>query len=168
MEAKEKDTSRTSLLCAAATGNDGLIRALLSRDHGKAANLNAVNNRGKGVLHLAIEGNRISTVKLLLDLRADAHAKSDGNWTPLLMAAEKNRTEIAATLLDRQVDVNAVTSSGMCSSFYGILRDSMAGQVDELKFRYERSALGGQKWSYRDGPAPVAARRRSTVQQRFI
>ena len=116
LEVKEKDTSRTPLLCAAATGNDSLIRALLSRETGRTANLNAVNNRGKGVLHLAIEGNRISTVKLLLDLRADPHARSDGNWTPLLMAADKNRVEIAAALLGRHVDVNAVTSSGTSSS----------------------------------------------------
>lgn len=45
VEAKEKDTSRTAILCAAAMGNDGLVRALLSRSNGKPADIYAVNNR---------------------------------------------------------------------------------------------------------------------------
>ena len=114
LEVKDKD-GRTALLWAVATGKEGLARLLLTARTPRVADVHATNNRGKTVLHLAIESktNRTALVELLVEHDANVNARSDGNWTPLHNAAEKGYEDVAVVLLRKGADVRARTSSQM-------------------------------------------------------
>ena len=91
------------LMTAARTGNVDIVKALLA--HG--ANVNAKEGaRGQTALMWAVAEKHPEVARLLIDQRADVHARSASGFTPLLFAAEQGDLDSARILLDAGADVN--------------------------------------------------------------
>ena len=108
---------RTALQWAAATGHEvvalavlGHVRPQLLLDH-----VNKQSNRGKTALHLAAQHNHTGMIRLLLHHGAEIDCKSEGGWTPFLIAAKAGHLEAIDALLTTsgRADINARTSTGM-------------------------------------------------------
>lgn len=106
-------TERTPLHWAATNGYLELGRILLSQSHQRKPNINAVQNRGKTALHFASLNNREDFVDLLINNGASLDPKSDGQWTPLINAADKGHAGVVGKLLAAGAKVNAQTSTHM-------------------------------------------------------
>ena len=65
----------------------------------------------KPLLWKAVERNDIALVEDLLKLDHDVEEKIQG-WTPLMKAAEENRTEILKLLIEKGADINAQNKKG--------------------------------------------------------
>jgi ankyrin repeat protein len=104
------NTGRTALHWAAVTGNVEFASLLLPNPRAIVL-VSATTHRGKTALQLAAEHGHNPMVFLLLQYGANANAKSDGNWTPLLNAAKEGHKDVVDTLL-RFSKPNARTSSG--------------------------------------------------------
>jgi ankyrin repeat protein len=104
-------TGRTMLHWAAVTGNVEFAKLLLLPPSRAIVLVSATTHRGKTALQLAAERGHNAMVFLLLQYGADANAKSDGDWTPLLNAAKEGHKDVVDTLL-RFSNPNSRTSSG--------------------------------------------------------
>ena len=93
----------TPLHQAAEWCDEAIISALVA----KGANVNAkMNGSLQTPLYIAINTNRPSIVRLLLDAGADRNAVFEGNWTPVHKAAECPDYEIMGMVLEKEVDLN--------------------------------------------------------------
>lgn len=112
---RRDNDSRTPLLWAAAKGSTQLAGALLPTKGVKLASITDTNDQGHTALHLAAKNDQPAMIKLLLNSGANIEARSDGGWTPLLMAAEAGSEAAIDALLthSQSANVNARTSSGM-------------------------------------------------------
>lgn len=112
---RRDNDSRTPLLWAAAKGSTQLAGALLPSKGTKLASITDANDQGHTALHLAAKNDQPAMIKLLLNSGAEIEARSDGGWTPLLMAAEAGSEAAIDALLthSQSANVNARTSSGM-------------------------------------------------------
>ena len=99
----------TPLMIAAQTGNVAIVKALLAR--GANANHVAVKTR-QTPLMWAVADQRIDAIKLLLDAKADVHAKSVVGFTPLLFAARNGDIESAKVLIAAGAGVNELGGDG--------------------------------------------------------
>lgn len=113
---------RTPLHWAAARGHYDVMESVLNHLSGLVNGVNRTKQyvdypqeRGKTALHLAAKSGHNQTVQLLLKHNAEIDALSEGNWTPLLVAAFEGHASTAKVLLEAQppANVNARTTSGM-------------------------------------------------------
>ena len=113
----DRDRRRTALQWAAATGQYALAQTVLN--HVKLEELpfyvNRSSSRSKTALHLAAQHNYTRIIRLLLNNYAEIDCRSEGGWTPFLIAAKAGHESVVETLLTaaKPADVNARTSSGM-------------------------------------------------------
>jgi hypothetical protein len=95
----------STCLTAAASGNQvDLARSLLKQ----GAKVNYANDRKKTPLHCAAEAGAEEMVDLLLEWKADPHARSESGSTPFYLAARSGSTYILRRLHDdhgSEVDV---------------------------------------------------------------
>lgn len=80
-----------------------VIEFILNRD---LSGINDVNNNGSTPLHLAIQGNKPSTVKLLLNKGANINAKDKDGKTPLDLAVQEGYTDIIQIIEQVQSDLD--------------------------------------------------------------
>lgn len=111
-EALDAD-ERNPLHWAASTGKSELCEMLLMRQRLPRANVNAIGNRQKSALHLAVAHGRDDIVDLLLAHGANVMAKSDGAWTPLHNACQQGAVKIVRILLAAGAEINARLLTGM-------------------------------------------------------
>ncbi|RMZ85169.1 hypothetical protein DV738_g228, partial [Chaetothyriales sp. CBS 135597] len=113
----DTDRRRTALHWAAATGHTNLLRAILAHvpEEELYNYVNRTSTRDKTALHLAAQHNQAEIVAILLSYKAKINCRSEGGWTPLLIAAKAGHARVVQALLHTTVpaDVNARTSSGM-------------------------------------------------------
>ncbi|KAI1611946.1 hypothetical protein EDD36DRAFT_270435 [Exophiala viscosa] len=109
---KEGREGRTPLLWAAARGQVALVGALLTPGQ-RTVDVNQTNDQRHSALHLAARHDEPEIIKLLIQSDARRDAKSDGGWTPLIVAAEAGNERAVDALLTSNANVNARTSSGM-------------------------------------------------------
>lgn len=109
---KEGREGRTPLLWAAAKGQAELVGALLTPGQ-TAVDVKQTNDQRHSALHLAARHDEPKIIKLLIQSGAKRDAKSDGGWTPLIVAAEAGSELAVDALLTSNANVNARTSSGM-------------------------------------------------------
>ena len=110
---------RTALQWAAATGRQVVAKAIL-RDmevEFVKAHVNSASSRGKTAMHLAAQHNNADMIRLLRNHDARIDPRSEGDWTPLLIAAKAGHLEAVEALLgaSEPANINARTSSGMTS-----------------------------------------------------
>jgi ankyrin repeat protein len=96
-------SGETPLMTAVDKGNLEAVRALL--EHG--AHINAKENRGdQTALMWAVANAHSQIVKLLVEHGADVHARSKGDFSPLLFAAQQGDVAVGRTLLEAAAEVN--------------------------------------------------------------
>ena len=99
------------LLDAAAKGDDTAVGSLL--DNGSIP-LEVRDAHGSTPLLLASKNNRLSTVKLLLEKKANVNATSKLNATPLIAAASAGHAGVVRQLLaagaDRNMQIDGMTA----------------------------------------------------------
>jgi uncharacterized protein len=96
-------SGETPLMRAVDKGNIEVVRALLA--HGAGVNLKE-NRGGQTALMWAVANKYPEIVRLLVEYRADVHARSTGDFTSLLFAAQQGDTESGHILLGAGADVN--------------------------------------------------------------
>lgn len=134
LEHRDNDR-RTPLLWAAAKGSTQLAGALLPAKGKKLANIADTNDQGHTALHLAARNDQPAMIKLLLNSGANIEARSDGGWTPLLMAAEAGSEAAIDALLThtQSANINARTSSGMTALHWAAENGKLAAVQRILK-----------------------------------
>ncbi|WP_264686539.1 ankyrin repeat domain-containing protein [Wolbachia endosymbiont (group B) of Rhopobota naevana] len=102
---KAKDVYGNTPLHVAAQYDSKLeiVEFLLDKN---ASGINDVNNNGSTPLHLAIQGNKPSTVKLLLNKGANINAKDKDGKTPLDLAVQEGYTDIVQIIEQVQSDLD--------------------------------------------------------------
>lgn len=106
-------TDRPPLLAAAAAGDDDALQEFLSSDV-KASALNAHDEQMRTALHLAAMAGHATSVKLLLEAGANAHARNSRGLTPLALALLGNHEAVVRALLERGA-ANGVFLTGLQS-----------------------------------------------------
>lgn len=103
------DSGQTALHYAAARGQTGLLRQLVSL----GANVNAVDLPGNTPLHRAIENGDLEASAILLDRGADVNAKDfNSNSTLHLAMTSRSAFEAATFLLSRGATPNLKNNAG--------------------------------------------------------
>jgi len=108
----QDEQKRSPLHWAASTGKKELCEMLLKRQRLPRANVNAIEDRQKTALHLAVAHGRDDIIELLLYFGANAMARSDGSWMPLHNACEQGSVKVVRILLTAGADVNAKLLNG--------------------------------------------------------
>lgn len=106
---------RTPLHWTCVTDHQDLMRLLLTTRFGGASpkvSVDPTDNRDKTPLHLAASHGREHLVRILLDNKADIHARSDGGWTALHNACTQSSASMLQTLLKAGADVNSELLNG--------------------------------------------------------
>ena len=123
----EKSTGRRRnvLHFAAALGHTMLAQAVLNHVEANKRTIYANNatNRRKTALHLAAQHGHTDIVRLLLNQNAEIDARSEGDWTPLLIASKAGHDKTVEALLSatKPANVNARTSTGATSLHVSLL-----------------------------------------------
>lgn len=161
----QDSTKRSPLHWAATHGYSDLTKCLLSKEFGKVADINIVQNRGKTALHLASEHDRVEIVDILLSQRAEPDPRSDGRWTPLINAAEKGHAAVVSKLLDAGADVNADLSNHMTALHWAAFN----GHEEVVKLLLERPETSlSSKDQFERTPMLCAAERRHNAIVRML
>ncbi|KAK0108251.1 hypothetical protein ONS95_003069 [Cadophora gregata] len=104
---------------AAMLGNDSCIHFL--KDNGFIKAVDVLAEFGMTALHFAVYTNQFETVKILLDMGANAESvESRYGRTPLITAARCNSTQALQVLLDHGCEIDAADSSGMTAHMVAI------------------------------------------------
>jgi ankyrin repeat protein len=100
---RARKSGETPLMTAAFTGNLELVQTLLSHH----ADVNAADTDARQTaLMWATSEKHVAIVKALVAAGADVHARTRGDFSPLLFAARQGDAESAAVLLDAGADPN--------------------------------------------------------------
>ncbi len=94
------------------------------------AEVNAVDEKGRTVLHLAASVGRFSIVKYLVEHGADTHIKDSFHKTPLVYAIEKNRIKVIMYLSQK---VNVPIENEDNDIFYL----AQQGELDKVREFFE-------------------------------
>jgi len=89
-------------------GNTKLIPLLA-----KGVNIKLRTDRNMTLLHLAVAGNNLLTVKKVCNLKVDQNARDNEGWTALHMAARKNYINIAKVLVACNVKKSIKNKEGL-------------------------------------------------------
>jgi hypothetical protein len=95
-----------ALLRAATDGQLGLIQELL---HSKAVHVDQVGSGRSTALHMAVQQNRLLTVQLLLESKANINVQNGKQSTPLMVAAA-TAPGLVSTLLAAGADPNMLNA----------------------------------------------------------
>ena len=124
----------TPLHTAAGKGLTSLCESILAA----GGDINALNSEKRTPLHLASLGNKIDTVRLLLDsisnsgALADIEAKDENDQTPLRYAELNKRVEVAAMLAEAQEKLDKVRA--------GAAARAAEAKANEAKAAEEKAA----------------------------
>ena len=113
---------RTPIFQAVGSGHEETIRVFVE----KGANVNAIDNEGWSVLHVAVFHERITVAALLLDHGAKINCDADG-ITPLHIAALRKNIDLVELLLEYEADVNI--GNGFVGTAYNFLQLHEQGDV---------------------------------------
>lgn len=108
----------TALALAAVRGEAGIVRQLIEA----GADVEAADFRGAAPISAAARScyGTIEVIDLLVDAGADLENRSGAGLTPLLVAIQEERYELAAHLIARGADVNALNMYGDGALNYAI------------------------------------------------
>ena len=96
------------LIDAVKAGDEVAVRSVL----GDGADPNAAQGDGLSALHMAAQAGKLQIVELLLDAKADVHAKTKiGEYTPLHLAAGAAQARVVRRLIEAGADIGVTTTS---------------------------------------------------------
>jgi ankyrin repeat protein len=102
-------SGETVLMTCARTGNVGTVKSLLAG----GADVNAKDTRqGNTALMWALAQKHADIARVLIEHKADVHARTNDGFTPFLFAAQQGDADSAQMLLTAGVDVNEATPDG--------------------------------------------------------
>ncbi len=115
-----RDTSgRTPLIIAVENGFSTKVRQLLK--HGADVNARAAD--GSTALHSAVAAGNIRVVRFLLVCEANVNAQDDGGASPLIIACQLDKREIAALLVKNHAcNVNLQMAGNMTPLAFSVIR----------------------------------------------
>ncbi len=104
---------------------DGDIK-LVQEALDKGANIDAQDpHEGWSALMIAIDENKESIAKLLLDKGAKVNLQPSGNNSALSLAAMNNNTDITNLLLDKGANINIISRYGFTPLMTAVLNDNL-------------------------------------------
>ncbi|MFP3032786.1 MAG: ankyrin repeat domain-containing protein, partial [Wolbachia sp.] len=103
LKAKNKDGEAPLHVAVQHDGTLEVIEFILSRD---LSGINNVTNEGRTSLHLAIQGNKLNTVELLLRKGASIAVKDKNGKTPLDLAKQEDYTNIIEMIEEVQSELD--------------------------------------------------------------
>lgn len=108
--AKDNLSAQTPLHWAVLRGHNGIVETIIAA----GAKLEIVDRFGRTPLHTAIDHDRTTTAKLLIDKGANLNAAMNGDelQTVLLLAARKGNIELVEYLIAKGVDINEIDKHG--------------------------------------------------------
>jgi ankyrin len=102
-------SGETPIMTAARTGSAEIVKLLAS----SGADVNAAEKtRRQTALMWAVAERHVGVVRVLLEHRADVHARSSSGFMPLLFASQQGDLEAARLLLAAGADVKATAEDG--------------------------------------------------------
>ncbi|WP_456201480.1 ankyrin repeat domain-containing protein [Wolbachia endosymbiont of Protocalliphora sialia] len=126
LKVKNKDGETPLHVAAQHDSTLEVIEFILNRD---LSGINDITNNGRTPLHLAIQGNKPSTVKLLLNKCANINAKDKDGKTPLDLAMQEGYTNIVEMIEQVQSDLDE-----------GLLTAVQDGNLNEAEDLVSRNA----------------------------
>jgi ankyrin repeat protein len=115
-------TATTSLMYASFKGNWSLVEKILDS---KTVNVNAIDDKGRTALALAVAGGHVEIATLLLDKGgADINEKNNYGWTPLMVASGMGNLDMVNLLLKYgEINVNAKKADGATALHVAVGKD---------------------------------------------
>ena len=117
------------LLAWSAAGRDEAVRKLL--DENEEVDIGVRDDDGWTALMHAVRGGHEKTVEVLLEHNANVHSENNNGGTALHLAAEYDRSEIAAALIRAGADYEARDALGR-TPFYRAFDNKNAAVIDVL------------------------------------
>ncbi len=114
-----------------------LVKYFLSKD----IDPNKADSNGDKPLILAVKGDDISIVKLLIDAKALVNEKSQGGNTALLCAVNNKNADMVKLLIDAKALVDEKDNKGMTALIYA----TIYGKIDIVKLLIDAKALVDEK-----------------------
>ena len=108
-----EDSNKNLLHIAAEIGNDRIIYELAGDEPGYGADVNAVDDHGNTLLHLAAFQSKDSSARFLLSLGADLEARNHNGETPLHMAVRAQNLRTTKDLLLKGANRDARSNKGL-------------------------------------------------------
>lgn len=135
----------TALTVAALHEQLGIMDFLIEQ----GADLNDINNAGKGIMHQALEAGKVTSALKLIDAGADVNLRcTEDDWTPLRTAVNLGYIEVAQRLLKKGADPNikAEKSDSFTPLFNAVNDNSM--ELTELLLAHgaDMNALDDGGW----------------------
>ncbi|QMV46176.1 hypothetical protein HC358_03815 [Wolbachia pipientis] len=121
LKAKNKDGEAPLHVAVQHDGTFEVIEFILSRD---LSGINDITNNGRTPLHLAIQGNKLNTVELLLRKGASIAVKDKNGKTPLDLAKQEDYTNIIEMIEEVQ--------SGLDEKLLMAVKDNNLNEVGDL------------------------------------
>ncbi len=113
LAAEAKGFARTASLLKESTPNGAQTAAAISPTDERAAALQ------KSLQHAADKGDT-NRIKALIAEGAPLNARTENNWTPLMLATIKGHTETVQTLLDKGAEINAQNNKGWTALMFAV------------------------------------------------
>jgi ankyrin repeat protein len=109
-----ENTAEEKFLASASRGETEQVKKFIAQN----INLKATAENGDSALHLAVRQGCPTTVRALIDVKADVNAKNGKGETPLMIAARYGEAETVKLLLAAGADVQAEVEYGATAATY--------------------------------------------------
>lgn len=131
----------TTLLQASHRGLADIVKAVLAKNAGKAAFINAASEDGITSLIAASSEGQVECVKALLEAKADINAKDKDGTNALMAASARGHLDVVTALLTAGANVNEQNTDGHTALMFAY---NGKNQVETLYERYSQFVAEGE------------------------